>query len=290
MLYYFYRIAYFFARVMPRRVCYAVAEFVGWVYCACSKKDKEALRDNFRVILGEDAPLEVIDRHVKNVFVNFAMYLADFFKFYKLDKDFVDKNVEVINQHYLDECLAEGKGVITLSIHFGNWELGGAVVPALGYKMNAIVLEHKDKRINDIFVGQRESNNMNVITLGMKLKRCFKVLEANEVLAIVGDKDYTGDNEPVRFFGRDTFLPRGAAVLSLKTGAPIVFAALVRHEKMRFKFIFEEPIRYGRTGDHKSDVKNVMEKYISLFEKNIKKYPDQWYAFERVWKQRETIR
>ena len=290
MLYYLYIIGIAITRVMPLGALYVLAGFIARLYCACSRRDKEAIKCNLRVILGDGITDAEIDRHVQGIFRNFAKYLVDFFKAQKLTREDIDRFVEIEGIERLDRCLAEGGGAVLLSIHIGNWEMGGAVVGVLGYPVSALVLEHGDKRINDLFVRQRVRNGLKVIPVGIQVKQCFRALKNNEFLAIVGDKDYTSNGEYVDFFGKKAFIPRGPAVLSLRTGAPIVICALTRERDNTFKFRFEEPLRYAPSGDKEKDVKAFMEMYIKVFEKYITQYPDQWYAFRRVWDQGTIIR
>ncbi len=287
-MYFLYLTGYYLAKVLPIKVCYVIAGVVARIYFIFAKKDKANLRSNLKVILAGEASEALIGRHIFEIFKNFAKYLADFVKFTKFSPEYIEKNINIEGRHFIDECLREGKGIICVALHLGNWELGGAILPALGYPMSAIVLEHKDKRTNDFFVRQRAINNLKSIHISIALKKCFAALKNNELLAIVGDKDYTSTGEYVDFFGRKALLPKGPAVLSLKTGAPLVFSCLIREKGDKFKFVFEEPIKPVSTGDLKKDMHNLMSRYIKTFERYIRQYPDQWYAFNRVWED-ETL-
>jgi len=290
MLYSLYCSGTLIVKILPIKLCYVIADLVARAYFFCSKRDKGMVRKNMRYVLGDGTSPAEIDRHVLGVFINFAKYLVDFFKCSKLSREYILKNVEIEGMHHLDECLAKGKGAVIVAVHLGNWELGGAVVGMMGYPINAIVLKHKDERINNIFMGRRAVNNLRNIPLGMQLKRCFKVLRSNELLAIAADKDYTGSNEEVEFFGKKALMPKGAAALSLKTGAPIVFCAMIRQKNDTFRLVFEGPLRFKPTGDHDEDVRKLMREYIQIFEKYIRAYPDQWYAFEEIWDRKKITR
>lgn len=289
MMYWLYVTGAFLAKILPLKVCYAVAGLVARLFFMFSEKDKEELRENLRVVLGEGADEASINEHIIRVFRNFAKYLADFFRFPVFTEERISKNIKMEGREHLDECLAGGKGALLLGLHLGNWELGGAIVGALKYPISAIVLEHGDRRINEFFVRQRIINRLRSIPVGVQVKECFKVLKRNEVLAVVGDKDYTSSGIYVDFFGKKALMPRGAAVLSLKTGAPIVFCALIREKDNTFKLCFEKPIRYTPTGDHGKDVRALMGEYLRIFEKYIRKDPDQWYAFRKIWVPEQTI-
>lgn len=289
MLYFLYILGYNLAKVTPMRIAYIIAESLARLYYVFASKDKAIVRDNLKVALGEETNPRVIEAHVLSIFINFAKYLADFFKFPKFTEESVQENIVIEGREHVDKCLREGKGVIFLSVHLGNWELGAAIVGGLGYKISAITLEQKTKRINDFFTGQRAINNVKSIPIGVSVKGCFKALRANETVAIAGDKDYTSTGTEMDFFGKKALIPKGAAVISLKTGAPIVFTILTREKNGTFKLKFEEPIRIKPSVHIEDDVKALMTRYIKLFEKYITRYPDQWYAFQKIWNQERTI-
>lgn len=289
MLYVLYRMGFSLAKILPLRTGYAIAEIIARAYFIFAKKDREALKENLRVILGEEASEMVLDEHVMEVFRNFAKYLVDFFRFPKFTEKYISRNIDIEGREHLDGCLSEGKGMIALSLHLGNWELGGAVVAGLEYPISAIVLEHKSKKIDDFFVRQRAINGMRSIPIGMQIKECFRALGRNEVIAIAGDKDYTSNGILVDFFGKKAVMPKGPAVIALRTGAPIVFCALIRKKNDTFKLCIEPPIKYEALGDPEKDLRTLMGKYLDIFEKHIRENPDQWYAFRKIWNQEQII-
>ena len=282
MLYYCYKFGKWLALTLPIKVGYKFASFAAYVYYLFAKSDKIGMRENLSIVLGT-GDQKLINKHIKNVFKNFAKYLIDFFRFSKINKEYIDEFVSFEGKENLDKVLAKGKGGILLSAHLGNWELGGAVVGSAGYSLYAIVLDHKDKRINDLFLNQRSMCGVTVISIGVQLRNCFKILRENNFLAIAGDRDFSNHGTEVDFFRHPTVLPRGPAFFSLRTGAPIVPTFLVRKPDDTFKMYFGEPIEPENTGDSKKDLKNIMKKYIAVIEKHIASYPDQWYAFKKVW-------
>ena len=95
MLYLLYRIGFFLGRILPIKALYVAASVSAYLYFVFSEKDKSALRKNLRIILGEGVPQKEVDGHVLRVFINFAKYLADFFKFSKVDEKYIRENIEL---------------------------------------------------------------------------------------------------------------------------------------------------------------------------------------------------
>ena len=282
MLYRCYLVGRWVVLSLPLKVSYKIAIFAADIYYLFAREDKRCLAENLEIVVGTNNK-KLIEKHIKNVFRNFAKYLIDFLRFSVMDEDYIANSVNIIGREHLDNALKKGKGALILTAHIGNWELGGAVVGRLGYPLHAIALEHKDKRINDFFLGQRSVCNMNVIPINARLRSCFKVLLENKFLAIVGDRDFSNTGRYINFFGRKTMLPKGPAVFALKTGAPIIPTSVIRKEDDTFDFTFSEPIEAKPTGDKEKDIENTMKSYIPAMEKFIKAFPDQWYAFRRIW-------
>jgi KDO2-lipid IV(A) lauroyltransferase len=252
------------------------------VHYIFADKDRRAVRENLKVIFPEKSEREIKRIRIR-MFRNFAKYLVDFFRFSKLDSEYIKRNIKIENIHYINEALSNGKGVITLTAHLGNWELGGVVIALLGYPFWAVALPHKYKKIDNFFNFQRQSKGVRVIPLGKAVRSCLNVLKENEIVALVGDRDFTEKGVAIDFFGRSTFFPEGPAAFSLKTGAIIVPGFMVRNEDDSFTLKMEKPLGYIPTYDKDKDLIRLIERYKITIENYIRKYPDQWYMFRRFW-------
>lgn len=282
MLYYLYKIGRRLALKARIETCYRLAVILADIYYFFAWNDRRNLRENLEVVLGADDK-KLIKRCIRNVFRNFGKYLFDFFRFSKITDEYIKNNVTVKGRENLDAALTKEKGVILLSAHIGNWELGAAIIASFGHPFHAIVMSHKEKKINDFFVEQRRVAKINIIGLGAQLKKCFSILQKNHLLAIVGDRDFSNHGIKVNFFGRGAMLPKGPAIFSLRTGAPIVPVFLIRRENDKFDLIFEKPLEPKRTESDTSEIENTMRQYLSVIERCVKSYPDQWYAFRKLW-------
>ena len=283
MYYYLlYKIGQFIALILPLRLGYKLAVFVSDLHYIFARQDRVNVTANLKVIFPEKSEQEI--RRIRlETSRNFAKYLVDFFRFSKIDMDYIKKNIRVENAHYLDECLSKGKGAIALSAHIGNWELGAVVIALMGYPFLAVALPHKHKKVNDFFNSQRESKGVKVIPFGKAVRQCLDSLRENKIVALVGDRDFSEKGLVLDFFGKPTFLPVGVAAFALKTGAPIVPAFMVRDNDDSFILKFERPIEYTPTENRDNDLVEIIKSYKFIIEHYIRKYPDQWYMFKKFW-------
>ncbi|MBU0547146.1 MAG: lysophospholipid acyltransferase family protein [Candidatus Omnitrophica bacterium] len=280
--YYFYRLGQFIALILPLRLVYAIAVFLADLHYFFAFRDRRFVKANLKIIFPkkENRKLRKIN---KMVFRNFAKYLADFFRFEKLDRGYIDKNIKLENLHYFDQALTGGKGVVVLTAHLGNWELGGVVLAQLGYPFWAVALSHKNKKVNDFFVAQRARKGVNVIAMGKAIRSCISEIRNNHMVALVGDRDFTEKGIVIDFFNKPTHFPEGPAALSLMTGASIIPGFMLRNPDDSFTLRIEKPVEFKPTGDKVEDLAKLITIYKNIFEDYIRKYPDQWYVFRRFW-------
>lgn len=282
-LYILYRVGIFFSLALPLRVTYALASALSDIFCFVSSRDRRAVIANLKVVLGPSVDDATVSLTARNVFRNFAKYLVDFFRFQKIDAEYIKNNVKLVGLDNVEKARQAGKGVIMLSAHIGNWELGGAVIGLIGYPISAVVLTHGNEKINDFFTRQRLKGKMQPIEMGAALKGCYRALLRNELLALLGDRDFSKNGLRVGFFGKETMMPRGPATFSCRLGSPIVPAFLLRESDDSFSFIMGEPI-FASAGMSEVDaIADLTQKCSVVIEKIIRQYPAQWYAFRPIW-------
>ncbi len=278
------KLAEFLSRILPRRMGYGVARRLADAYLVLDRRGRECVIRNLMrihqhsgVVLSRRA-LRVLAREN---FLNFAKYLVDFFHFLHLKPERMNRLVNFgIVPQVLDDLLAKGKGVITLSAHLGNWELGAAALASLGYRLNVVVLRHPDAKLNELYQRQRTARGIKTIPTGRAARECIAALCRNEAVAVAGDRDFTGSRDTVEFFGQPARLPDGPAKLALATGAPILPVFMVRTTDDTFAYVLGEPIWADKQRDKLQD---VMRRIAQALERVISQHSEQWFLFHDLW-------
>jgi KDO2-lipid IV(A) lauroyltransferase len=284
MKYYWLKFAELLSRLFPRRMSYGIARRLADLYVLFDKRGRESVIGNLRQIqAGSGVALSPRALHslARENFLNFAKYLVDFFKFLRLDRRRIDQIVHFGNVPALvDNLLAHGKGAIFVSAHLGNWELGAAALAALGYKFNTVALQVPDKKLDDLYRHYRASRGLYPIPFGRAGRECMAALRRNEIVAVIGDRDFTGSNQTVEFFGRPARLPDGPAKLALATGAPLLPIFMVRLPDDTFAYVVEEPIWADKS---RQTVDDVMRQVAMALERIIRQHSEQWFLFHNLW-------
>lgn len=276
--------------ILPRQWSYWLGSRVADIHYLLRRNMRKAVKSNIQHILATTAttpdrfPNSIIRTHTRAVFRNFAKYLVDFFSFSRLNAENIHKFVKIKGLEYIQQAFRKGKGVVALTAHLGNWELSGVAMALLGFSINVVALSHENTRINRLFVNQRAMKGVNVIPVGVSARQYIDALKKNQLIALVGDRLTSEAGIETEFFNKPTVIPRGPAVLSLRTGAPIVPGFMIRTPEDKFNLIFEEPIEPEEfKGSITESERLITQRIVSILERYIKQYPSQWFLFYKVW-------
>ncbi|MEK7227128.1 MAG: hypothetical protein AAB221_15795, partial [Bacteroidota bacterium] len=157
--YLLYKIGELLVTLFPLNIAYRIGIFFSTAQFMFSAKDRSAVVNNLLIICPNESEEELL-RKAKEVFINFGLYLVEFFRYKKIDKAYIRKYVSLRGFEHVDNELKNGTGAILLTAHMGNWELAGMAFGLLGYPIVAIALDHKNKKINQFFRIRRESKGV----------------------------------------------------------------------------------------------------------------------------------
>lgn len=285
MIYYWLLRSAVISRFVPLRVAYwgaiALAELV-WLV---RRDNRTAAIANMTQVVGERAAVTM----AKRSFRNYGRYLVDFVRAPKIRPEAIREKVRFDRWDAIEEAMSEGRGVIFVLMHFGNWDMGGPALAERGYKVNVIAQTFEHDRLNEAVVAARQVRGMNVIPAEHAAMGIVRALRRNEILGILIDRPMEEGGVEVNFFGRQTTVPAGPAWIALRTGARVLPAALVRArdtEDVTLALV-DLDVTISRTGDMEADVRQLTRRFLESHERFIRAHPDQWFMFRPMWPGRQ---
>ena len=103
------------------------------------------------------------------------------------------------------QARAGGKGVILVTGHFGNWEIGGALMRALDLPMTIVAMREASDEINRLRIEFRQRFGADTIEVRQSMDTALQIrrrLAENRIVAMLMDRHVDRDRVPVTFFGR----------------------------------------------------------------------------------------
>jgi KDO2-lipid IV(A) lauroyltransferase len=184
----------------------------------------------------------------------------------------------------IEDARAQGKGVIMVTGHLGNWELGGAYIAARGVPVEAVARQMSNPLFDSYLTRTRERVGISVVYDGDAVRRTPRALRDNHGVAFVSDQGVLGlASTYVPFFGRPAKTPRGPAVFALRFGVPMVFGVALRKPDGRYRLSFER-IPVEDTGARERDVDDLVARYTATLERWVRKAPEQYFWHHRRWR------
>ena len=272
---------------LPARVVYAGAVIGGEITYLGWATKREIAKHNLAIVLGRAQTDIEVARVARKSFRNFAKYLTEIMRFPKIHPADLERMVQIDPQSFghLRAARDHGKGLIFVSVHFGNFELGGARI-AQEIPLTVVADELENQRLMDFLVANREHKNVNILPPAGSARLVLAALKRNEMVGFMmdlGPRTMQLDNVQAEFFGRRTAFPTIAAALARVSGAPIVVAAVKREHDNSFRGVALPPIFVQRTKIAAQDLERATQAVVHLLEGLVRPDPDQWYIFRPMW-------
>ena len=183
------------------------------------------------------------------------------------------------------DAAEEGGGVVLLTGHLGNWEMGGAAIAARGVPLDVVGKGMSNRRFQADLFALRERLGMRVIEMGEAARLALRALGEGRVVALLGDQSAHGGGVLVPFFGRPAVTARGPALFAVRSGAPVFVAFALRDAGLapRYTIAFERLV-IRATEDVERDLRALTTAYTASLEAAVRRAPEQYFWQHRRWK------
>jgi phosphatidylinositol dimannoside acyltransferase len=279
-----YRAASVAAQSLPEPVASFAASMVGAGF-GVGMRGRRAMVE--RHLRRADPTLRgpALRRAVQRAFDSYARYWLESFRLPGLSRDEVDAAFSYDGIDHIEDARAAGRGVLLALPHLGGWEWGGRWIAEQGHPITVIVEPIEPPEVFDWFVSYRRSLGMTVVPLGPGAGGAvLRALRANEIVCLLSDRDIQRAGVEVDFLGERTTLPAGPATLALRTGAPVLAAAVYFTDtRDGHHAVIRPPLPAGRDGSLRDDVGRITQVMADELAWLIRRAPEQWHLFQPNW-------
>lgn len=271
-------------RSLSETTALGVGDRLGRAANALWRSRHRVIMRNLEIAFGDDLSAAERDRLSGAIFGNLGKMLAEVSRFPRLDKDRILGMVDSEGEETFQEALDHGKGAILTGSHFGNWELMGAYINALGFPVDFLVRRQHNPYVDDYLTYLRRCLKVRVIHSESGMMEVMRALKTNRQVAIVSDQHAGSQGIVVRFFGRLVSVPRAPATLAVRTGAPIITGCILRNPDDTHHCVFQRPEYPNPDADPDAEILRLTKLFTGRIEQTIRQRPDHWLWTHRRFK------
>ena len=273
--------------VLPRPVSYAIGHAGTWIAWRLMAQSNAALADNLRVLFPADDGA-ALQRRALATYRAYARDTIDFLR--SLDAGPVDlAGLFVIpdsTERLFKELSKDGRGFLLVTGHYGNWEVGSALMRSLKLPLTVIAMPEADSGVNDMRRAIRDRLGTDTLEVRQSMDTALQIrrrLHEGRSVALLMDRHIGRDRVQVDFLGRRAWFLRTPAVLARLSGAPMVPCFIERMGPGRFLAQADAPIYVDADGDRDAALQRATQRFATSLEARVRAHPEFWYHFYRYW-------
>ena len=246
---------------------------------------KSVVIDNLRKAFPDKSKKEITEIAYKN-YLSVGITFMEIMAFQKMSKSEIMDLVDVENSEIIKPHIVNNKGVILLTAHIANWELGAlAMGILLEQPINVLVKKQRNKLVADWMSSVREKFNNKEVPIGVSVRELYKTLISGGIVGIVGDqRGRKEDGIVVNFFNNPTVTFQGFASLGIKNKVPIIVVMGERLLNGKYKIHIEEINYENLPNELPEKIKELNQRYMTILENRIRLNPEQWLWMHKIWK------
>ncbi len=268
------------ARFPVRAAGRAIGPVIGGIDFARGNVVRRNLAFAFPELSGRE-----VRRLSRRVFRNYGVGFLEVLQTGFLTDDQVRDRVRVNGAENMRRALAAGRGVIGVSAHLGNWELGLQTMPLIfDQPVTVVAKKFKSDSVERWMTARRTRFGNSVIYKKGALSDMTRVLREGGVLGILVDMARRKDGVDVEFFGRTATATPAPALLALRCRCPVIPGFSSREPDGRIAVSVGEPIEMRRSGDLRGDLLENTQRITAAVEQAVRAHPEQWHWMMRRWK------
>lgn len=221
---------------------------------------------------------------VKSI-TNILMTGVEMIRAPKLTRKWMDKYVKdgAVYKDKLQSYVDEGKGVVIMVPHSGNWYMAAWSMAKYGLPLFAIAAKQRNPKL-DAWM-KRQYCDIEVLDRGEKstLVKIKERIEAGRAFAILPDLRVPVKDVEVDFLGGKANVSHAGAMFAVKCNSPIV-VAVMRRENGKHVFDHLATLRPNPNApDKKAEARRLTAEAMAIIDKSLREHPGDWFWYNKRW-------
>lgn len=224
-------------------------------------------------------------RIIKDSYASFAMLFVEFLGITRLNRENLHRRAAVRGLEHYEKACREGRGVLLFTAHFGNWEIGNAVLAILSRPPYFMARKLDSPFLEEISTSTRTMLGIGNLHKANAMRMLLPLLRKGEPVILLIDQNVAvKEGVFINFFGRPACATTGVALMALHTGAAVLPIFTTRMPDGLYLTEIGPNVETVKTGNRDEDVFRNTQNYNTIIEDHVRKYPGQWLWLHQRWK------
>ena len=202
-----------------------------------------------------------------------------------LDRKWIEKHVKDVHVYAsrLKSIADEGKGVVIMVPHSGNWYMAAWAMARCGVPLFAIAAKQRNPYI-DAWMNRQYGEGLDVVERGSArvMAEIKARLSKGQCFAILPDLRVPAKDVQVPFLNGVANVSHGGASFATAVGAPVV-VAIMRRENGKHVFDHLGTLRPDPEKPRKDEAVRLTREAMALLDDAVKKTPEHWFWYNKRW-------
>jgi KDO2-lipid IV(A) lauroyltransferase len=267
--------------LLPYRFMRGLGRALGRAVFACAPGLRRIALANLVTAFGDSKTPAELRQIARNAFANLGSTLVGLFWAPRL----TPRTFGGLSELDLDGLIvahraqARGRGVIFITLHWGDWELLGLSTGFHGIPLTVVQEHMRNESLARLFKKLRGQSGHRVVPGKFAAAALYKTLRRGGNIALLIDLTSTrrrGGGVWLDFFGLPVFSPSAVGALAVRTGAAIVMGTAEPLADGGVRLHYGPEIAWNSTGDAEADALRINQECLALCEKVIRTRPELW--------------
>ena len=270
-------------RVLPAAGLNALCLVVAEAYYALNSARRAVVIQNLVPVFAGDRARAARAAHT--LFRQFSLKMVDLWRF-ESGRAVAPRFTAGVDWGILRDAAQRGRGVLLVTPHLGNWELGGALLVESGYPLLVLTQAEPGRGFTEMRQAARGRRGIETLVVGsdgFEFVEIIKRLQNGAIVALLLDRPPAAKGVDIELFGRPFRASAAAAELARASGCAVLGVTVLRKPNGYAAEILPE-FRYARQALGNREARRLLTQQIMrAFEARIREHPDQWFHFVPVW-------
>jgi KDO2-lipid IV(A) lauroyltransferase len=273
-----------FASNLPARTIWRIGSWIGFLIGVADVPHRRIVRRNLQ-FANPAWTRQDIHRLTREIFRHIGVTFLEILQMRCLACDDILSRVRLTGEQYLHQALRQDRGLIIISAHLGNWEMGlqfaccylNSPITGVARMVRFAPLNRRVQRLRTRF-------GINVIHKKGALPEMTQTLRRKEVLALLVDQSRRSEGVETLYFGRRVTTTPAVAMLAIRCKSPVLPMFCIRERNGGLRLEVKPAVEIQRSGNLRADLLTNTQRVNDAVEQAVRQYPEQWFWVHKRWK------